>query len=422
MQRLDLRALAAVVRREHQVACRGSAFWGVTVVGSLIALWRASPRGTTAALAAYQTWQLVVVGLGAIAVMLAGAAASRDRRHATLELVLAKPGGSSSALVAARFAGIWLSLLTMVAIVLAGASVGQVALARTPWAPAAYGSALLLSVVPIGLAAAFGFVLATLLTTPLAAGVAAIYWVVIPLARSYMPTVLDLTLSQHWPLAATLGAALVTLTAALYARSIRGEQRGRTRMGWASAVLLAAAAGVALGIISRGDDGLVKRHPLLSAMAGQTAAMDRRAPGFWLPDASGRLVGLDDLSGRIVLLAFWGPAAPDSARVLEELGKVARAHAPEEVACVAICVDRDAAAMGPFAREVGRDVAMVRDRGWHYGDGQDWSDSPLAVSYGITEVPTVLVLDRERTLSTQWQGTNAMARLESSIPQLLAGQ
>ena len=422
MQRLDLRALAAVVRREHQVGCRGSAFWGVTVVGSLVALWRASPRGTTAALAAYQTWQLVVVGLGAVAVMLAGAAASRDRRHATLELVLAKPGGSSSALVAARFAGIWLSLLTMVAIVLAGASVGQVALARTPWGPAAYGSALLLSVVPIGLAAAFGFALATLLTTPLAAGVAAIYWVVIPLARSYMPTVLDLTLSQHWPLAATLGAALVTLTAALYARWVRGEQRGRARMGWASAVLLATAVGVALGIISSGNDGLVKPHPLLSAVAAQTAAKDRRAPGFWLPDASGRLVGLDDLSGRIVVLAFWGPSAPDSARVLEGLGKIARAHAPEEVACVAVCIDRDAAAMGPFAREVGGDVVMVRDRGWHYGDGQDWSDSPLAVSYGITEVPTVLLLDRERTLCSQWQGADAMVRVESSISKLLAGQ
>lgn len=193
-------------------------------------------------------------------------------------------------------------------------------------------------------------------------------------------------------------------------------------MGWASVVLLAAAAGVALGIISRGDDGLVKRHPLLSAMAGQTAAKDRRAPGFWLPDANGRLVGLDDLSGRVVVLAFWGPAEADSAGVLDELGEIAQAYAPEEVACVAVCVDRDAAAMGPFAREVGRDVVMVRDRGWHYGDGQDWSDSPLAVSYGITEVPTVLLLDRERTLYNQWQGTNAMARVESSISRLLAGQ
>jgi peroxiredoxin len=409
-----------LVRREYQLACRGPAFWAVTVLGSLLAVWQASTPGTSAALAAYQTRQMVIVGIGALAILLAGSAASRDRRQRASELVLSKPGGSSSQLVAARFVGIWLSLLSMAAIILTASWLSQGVLAGTPSRPAVYLSALALSVVPIGLAVALGFSFASLLTTPLASGAAAIYWIAVPLSRSHLAMALDLTLSQHWCLAALLSAALVALSAGLHARPIRGEDRRGACLAWGSALLFAGAGTAAFAIISQGHDALLNPNPVLSAIASQTCVRERRAPGFWLPDAQGRLVGLNDLQGRPVLLAFWGPAAPDSARALEVLSELASKHAPEGLASVGVCLDRDAAAVRLFSREMDGHVVMVWDRGRHFGDGLEWSDSPLAIAYEVTGVPTAFLLDRERRVVGRWQGEESLDQLHGAVSRLLA--
>jgi peroxiredoxin len=379
---------------------RGAAFWGVAGAGALLAIGRASGAGTTAELAAYRVCEALMLALGLLAVFLAGAAAGRDRRTSAEEVVLSKPAGSAPTLAVVRFAALWVSLIAAAVVALVAASLGQVVLARTPWHAYPYLHALARTVLPVSAAAGLGFCLSTVFHTPLASAVAAIYWIIVPLTLTYTPMAFDLRLSQHWPVAALLVAFLVTLTAALYARSVRDPGKRSGRMAWVAALLLIALGLSAYRTATNGEDVLTTPDPILAAMQSQSVHADERAPGFWLRDERGRLVGMSDFAGHPVILTFWGPAAPDSAQALSDLRKIAGEYGPSGLRCVAVCVDPDAAAMGPFAREAG-EVVMLWDRGRHFGEGVYQRDSPLAVAYDVTELPAVYVLDRERRVRAQ---------------------
>jgi len=158
---------------------------------------------------------------------------------------------------------------------------------------------------------------------------------------------------------------------------------------------------------------------VLSAMASQLAVEDRGAPGFWLTDSEGRLVGLSDFRGRPVVLVFWGPAAPDSASALTLLDEVARDFQQHELACIAVLLDRDAAAMRLFGGEEEDGGLLLWDRGRHFGDGMEWADSPLAVSYGVTAVPTAFLIDQKGTLVARLHGESNLHRVRPEISRLL---
>jgi peroxiredoxin len=413
----EARSAALIARREYQLSCRGPAFWVVAAAGSVLALWRSSSSGVTAALAAYATWNVTVLALSVLAILIAASAAARDRREAASELVFSKALGNSPYLVAARFLGVWGSLITIVVIMLAVAAARQV-IGGSPWHLGAYSNALVRCLAPLALATALGFSLTTLFVSPLAAGIAALYWVSVPLARGQLPWVADMTPTQHWPVAALLAAGLVSLTAALYGRALQ-TGGSRAPLGWAAALLFAGAGLAALGIAFSGDDTLTRRDPILSAMAAQRVLDKQPAPGFWSPDGSGRLVGLSDLSDRPIALAFWGPSAPESAQVLRLLQDAARKFRSANLACIAVCVDSDSGAAAPFADEVKPEVTVIWDRGQHYGDGERWSDSPLGLAYEVKQVPAIFLLDRHRRLQARLD-YEALPRLEAALTQVVA--
>src|SRR4030066_361097 len=68
--------------------------------------------------------------------------AAPARRQSVPQLVLAKPQGSRPSLVLVRFAAVWLSLAALAAIMLAAASLAQVAVGGTPWHLSPYVHAL----------------------------------------------------------------------------------------------------------------------------------------------------------------------------------------------------------------------------------------------------------------------------------------
>lgn len=393
----DLRIAAAIARREFQINTRGAAFWSLAAAGALYALWRGTTPQATAALACYQVVQLATMGLGVVAVLLGGAAAGRDARDQAVELALSKPAGTSTGLLLARFAGTWLSLLAMVAIMLAGVLVGQLIIRGTPWNVVAYGNALARSLAPLGLAVALGFALATLFT-PLAAALAAFYWIAVPLARLNTPALFDLTPAQQWPISLLLAAALLALSVARHGIAIAGDGPTRRAARWAAAGLFAATGIAVLFTINQGEDSLLRPSRVLSAISGQTATEGQRAPGFWLLDARKRVVGLSDFQGQSVVLVFWAPTNPVSVHVLPMLDELARRHQRDGLRCVAVCVDRDSATLAPFAREVGPGVTMLWDRGRHFNAAQALLDSALANAYGIEQTPAGFLVDRDRTI------------------------
>ena len=401
MRRPELAGVAALFARECRIALGAPAFWAVTGACALLAVWRATGAGTTAALAAYRTCEFMLVGLGVVAVFLAGAAAGRDRRTGAEELVLAKPQGSAPRLVVMRFVALWLSLAAMALVALAAASLSQLAFARTPWQAYPYLDALGRALLPIGVAAALGFCLSMIFHTPLASAVAAVYWIVVPLSRPHIAMAFDLTLSQQWPVAALFAAFLLAVTSTLYARSVRDPGAGLRRLRAVAVVALIALGLSAYRGATSGEDMLTGADPVLAAMAAQSIHGAERAPGFWLPDENGRLVGMSDFAGHPVLLAFWGPAVSASAQMLPVLGRLAKELGPRGLACIAISVDRDPASLRPFAAEAGPGVTMLWDRGRHFGEGTYGADSPMAVAYDVPELPAVYLLDRERRVVEQ---------------------
>jgi peroxiredoxin len=395
----DVRVSAAAARREFQISTRGAAFWSLAGAGTLYALWRGTTPQATAALACYQVVQLATMGLGVVAVLFGGMAAGRDARDQSTELVLSKPMGTSAGLLLARFAGTWCSLLAMVAIMLVGVFAGQLIIRGTPWNVAAYGNALARAMPPLGLAVALGYALATLFT-PLASAIAALYWISVPLARMNVPALLDFTPAQRWPISVLLAAALLALSIARQGIAIAGSTPSRRTARWAAAGLFAVTAAAVLLTMRQGDDALLGPSRVLSAISGQTATTGSRAPGFWLPDAGKRIVGLSDFSGESVVLAFWAPAVPASAHLLPALDEVAHRYGAEGVRCVAVCVDKDSATLAPFAREVSPAVTMLWDQGRHFNAAQVLLDSALANAYGVEQADVVFVVDGDRVLRT----------------------
>lgn len=406
--------------REYQLNCRTPAFWVLAAGGAALALWRASMVGATAALAAYHVWRFVVTGVAVLAVLIGSAAAGRDKRDASSELVLAKPLGSSAYLVTARFLGVWLSLVTISAIMLAAAAIRQV-IGGTPWHVGAYTNAFVRCLAPLALATSIGFSLTAILANSLAGAVGALYWLAIPLVNAHVPRAADMTPTQHWPASALLTAGLLMLTATLGGRAVKGSAESRARLGWAAAVLIAAGLGAAFSIAYNGEDTLSARDPVLSAMAAQRLLPEQRAPGFWALDGRHRIVALGDFDGRPIVLAFWGPGDPESARVVALLQKAALKYKDKGLAPIAVCLDSDSATVGPFAAEAGPDVTMVWDRGMHYGDGERWSDSPLGLAYDVKAVPTVFLLDQHRRLFSRVE-EHAITMLDSELAKLVAAR
>jgi peroxiredoxin len=416
--RAEAAAGLRLIRREYQLAYREPAFRALAIVGALFAILRASTEGATGALASYHVWKLAVSGLAVLAILIGGAAATRDKRDSATEIVLAKSMGSSGYLIVARFLGIWLSFLTVIAIMLAAAAIKQVA-GGTPWHLGAYANAFARCLAPLALSTALGFSLTSLLANPLAGAVAALYWIAIPLARAHIPQAADMTVTQHWPAAALIAAGIVALAAALHGRPVRGAGQPRIRLGWAAAALLVAGLSAAVGSAFSGEDTLSHRDEVLSAISAQRLEGSDRAPGFWADDGQHRTIALSDFDGRPIVLAFWGPANPESARVIAVLAEVARKYKNEGVACIAVCLDSDSGTVGPFAREAGPDVTLVWDRGQHYGDGEPWSDSPLGLAYEVKSVPTLFLLDRQRQLATRVDSLAILA-LDRELTKLVA--
>ncbi len=399
MKRPELAGLAPLFGCECRIALRAPAFWGVAAACAVLSAWRAMGAGTTSALAAYRACEIMVVGLGLVAVFLSGSAAGRDRRGAAEGIVLAKPRGSAPLLAGMRYVALWLSLMVIAAISLGAASAAQVAGGRTAWHAYPYVHALARVGLPVGVAAALGFCLSTVFHTPLASAVAAIYWLVVPLSRQHLASAFDLAVAQHRMMAAFAAALLVVLACMLYARPVRGRSADGRWLTAIAALLLIGLLVSTYGVVTNGEDMLTGPDPVLAAMASQSIHASGRAPGFWLKDANGRIVGLSDYANRPVLLAFWAPGASGSAELLALVGAMAKEFGPRGLACIAVSVDRDAGTLRPFAQEAPPGVPVVWDRGRHFGEGNTEADTPMSVAYDVTQLPSLFLLDRERRLS-----------------------
>jgi len=123
------------------------------------------------------------------------------------------------------------------------------------------------------------------------------------------------------------------------------------------------------------------------------------APGFRLPDLSGRTVSLEDYRGRKVLLVFTDPHCGPCDQIAPELARLHRQH--QENGLALVMVGRgDAEENRKKARQNGFEFPVVLQKKWE-----------LSKQYGIFATPVAFLINEEGVIARD-VATGADAILE----------
>jgi peroxiredoxin len=181
--------------------------------------------------------------------------------------------------------------------------------------------------------------------------------------------------------------------------------------------------GFVLMLQSRDDEGIAEMKRELELRAhGTTAerakelianprrAREKYAPDFSIVASNGRTLTLESLRGKVVLLDFWDTSCPPCARALPSLKKLQQTHGADSLVIVSISSDESEQAWRTFTEKNGMNWPQYRDR-----------DGTFQESFGITMVPSYVLLDREGIERTRVGGTtfDRSKELKAALVELL---
>jgi len=185
--------------------------------------------------------------------------------------------------------------------------------------------------------------------------------------------------------------------------------RGRS---WISLLLLVAAILVYVAIV-----GGRSRTP----SGAQGPAIGRRLPYFRLEPLTGdsRSVSLEDLSGRVTVVNYWGTWCPPCVREFPEIVELAARFGKYDdfrlyaVSCGEAGGDADLLALGEVTRRFLQSNGSTLPT---YADQNAASRRAMTVTLdfdgGEMAYPTTLILDRNATIRGLWQGYDPRATRE----------
>jgi peroxiredoxin len=90
---------------------------------------------------------------------------------------------------------------------------------------------------------------------------------------------------------------------------------------------------------------------ILSAAAAKAVQEGNRAPAFQLADATGALVSLDSLKGKVILISFWATWCVSCREELAGLDRLYRQYQDRGFAVIGISVDSSAARVAAFLKK-----------------------------------------------------------------------
>ncbi len=127
--------------------------------------------------------------------------------------------------------------------------------------------------------------------------------------------------------------------------------------------------------------GETATNPIRSPRTGSNVRESRMAPEFSLPGPGGRLITLNSLHGKYVLLQFWGTWCPVCDRDWGTIKKWKQLPVGQRLVPISIGLDS--------GRNVAPAKAKIKQSGvtWtSVGSGKGWAD-PLALSYEVNSLP-----------------------------------
>ena len=115
---------------------------------------------------------------------------------------------------------------------------------------------------------------------------------------------------------------------------------------------------------------------------------------------------LSRFRNRIMLIALWSPADPDSTEFLNHLNKIQLKYEKRGVQVIAVCLSDDNSAARTFAIGENLQFPVVTDWGTT-SVPEKLAMSPIASAYRTTMLPMVAVADRRRRIVDVVRGTSA---------------
>ena len=173
------------------------------------------------------------------------------------------------------------------------------------------------------------------------------------------------------------------------------------KKGWP----LAATVGLALivaGCSGDGADGSGDAEVTTNPMAAE----DRVAPDFELPDLSGDTFSLSATAGRVRLIDFWATWCPPCRDEIPMLNELHHAYESEGLTILAIS-DEKAEVVQEFADEVGMNYTNLIDPG------------DVSANYQVLGLPTAFLIDRDGRIVDFYMGPKSRKHLEAKIRELL---
>ena len=123
-------------------------------------------------------------------------------------------------------------------------------------------------------------------------------------------------------------------------------------------------------------------------------ANPERAQEFTLNSVDNNTVSLSDYHGKVVLLNFFATWCPPCREELPSVQKLSKQLAGKKFAVVAVAIDRD---------DPGGIASFVKNNKYTFTVLTD-SDNSVANKYGVSAVPTVLLIDRKGNIANRIVG------------------
>jgi peroxiredoxin len=117
------------------------------------------------------------------------------------------------------------------------------------------------------------------------------------------------------------------------------------------------------------------------------------APEFTLPDLEGKLHGLADFRGRVVVLNFWATWCPPCIDEMPSLQRLHQALADRGIAVVAVSVDERFSDVPAFVQRFDLTFSVLYDEG-----------KKVSRKYQTFKYPETYILDREGRLKSKVVG------------------
>jgi len=374
--------------------------------------------GRGVALSAYSTAEAACLYLGFGAIVWMSLVAVRETTLRTDILVFSKPQPGEW-LALSKFVGAYLQLLAFLLAMFIGSMISRM-FAGGLLGFEAYIVQYFRAAAVLFFASTAAYMLALLFDSALAGTTVGLYWLLIQSGKSFLGKFYFPTYSQNLAAYIPLGLALLCATLYFYRKSRRGNRLPAVWVSYGVPVFALIAAWQFWTVIRNGHDPEVWLNPAMERMGDQDAAVGLRAAGFLLPDQNGKLTGLSDFNGKILVIALWSPRDPDSVMLLDRLNEIQARFASQGVQPIAVTICEDTGATATFARGEALRYPVVADWGTYNAPrGTDFS--PIATAYRTTTLPTVIITDRRRNVKDilsgieSYDGAGVLSRVQDRL-------